>query len=31
VALFANSLRCNGASAVKDRPSVADTPLKWRF
>ena len=24
MALFANSLRCNGASAVKGRPSVAD-------
>jgi hypothetical protein len=26
VALFANSLRCNGASAAEGRPSVPDTP-----
>ncbi len=27
VALFANSLRCNGASAAEGRPSVADNLL----
>ena len=31
VALFANSLRCNGASAAEGRPSVADTPIKRGF